>query len=405
MPELAATEVKPNRAARVRLPPVPERERARPGVRALRTVGSLGSLLALAFAFPACAEPQAVGGPVARDFYGLNAQLSFSHASGGWTAAAAQIAGMGVGVVRRDAFWSAVEPLPPRRGRHHYRWRGTDRLVHALARSGLRWYPIVDYANNWAGVAGVQSPPTAARVPDYAAFAGALARRYGPEGRFWKLHPRLQALPVQDYEIWNEPNVVRFWPDQSYAPERLARMYLAARRQIKTVDPAARVVVGGLSVVGVRQFLTRMRRARPRLAGNLDAVGFHPYGGGPDGGLETTYARIRTLRSALDRLFPGMHIPIEITETGWAARWVPEGWRAKRLRRLALELPRSDCNVTRFIVHTWISSESGRSPEDWFGIAHAGGRLTPAGRAFRAAVRDMAGSQSGPAQTICGGGS
>ena len=208
------------------------------------------------------------------------------------------------------------------------------------------------------------------------------------------------------YEIWNEPNVKRFWPDQSYAPERLARMYLAARRQVRAVDPAARVVVGGLSAIGVERFLARMLRARPGLAARLDAVGFHPYGGGPDGGLETTYARLRTLRSALDRLVPdGADVPIEITETGWAARYVPESWRAKRLRRLAFELPRSDCNVTRFIVHTWISAEAGPSPEDWFGIAHRDGRLAASGRAFRAAVRDMRTSQRVPAPTICGGGS
>jgi hypothetical protein len=247
----------------------------------------------------------------------------------------------------------------------------------------------------------VQSPPTANHVPDYAAFAGALTRRYGPGGRFWKLHPRLRRLPVQDYEIWNEPNVERFWPDQSYAPERLARMYVASRRQIKAVDPAARVVVGGLSAIGVGQFMQRMLRARPDLAGNVDAVAFHPYGGGPSGGLETTYARIRTLRSALDRLFPGASVPIEITETGWAARWVPESWRSRRLRRLALELPRSNCNVTRFMVHTWTSTESGSSPEAWFGIAHPGGRLTASGRGFRAAVRSVLGSKSGPVHTIC----
>ncbi len=261
---------------------MPESRRRGPGARALSIAGSLACLLVLVCVCPACAEPRA-DGPVGRDFYGLNAQLSFSHLAGDWTGAAAQIAQTGVGVVRRDAFWSAVEPLPPRRGRHRYRWRGTDRLVKALAHSGLRWYPIVDYATNWAGVAGWKSPPTAAHVPDYAAFAGALARRYGRDGRFWRRHPRLRALPVHAYEVWNEPNVVRFWPDQSYAPERLARMYLAARRQIRAVDPGARVVVGGLSAIGVERFLARMLRARPGLAGRLDAVGFHPYGGARTG--------------------------------------------------------------------------------------------------------------------------
>lgn len=393
---------------------IKEHHGRRRGARRLVVVGALAVVgtgaigMTLVHAGSACSGPvcadltrAAVRSPVPAGYYGVNADLAFSSGSAEWVATAARIASLGVGTVRRDAYWAAVEPTRPTRGVHTYRWLATDRLVEALAKSGLRWYPIVDYSTSWAGVAGVQSPPTAAYVSDYAAFAGALARRYGPGGRFWRMHPGLRPAPVQNYEIWNEPNVARFWPEQSYAPQRLALMYLAAQAQIKAADRSAQVVLGGLSIIGLDGFLVRMVHAQPRLVRQLEAVGFHPYGGGVAGGLQTTYARIRTLRSTLNHLFPMRSVPIEITETGWAVPWVPEPWRSQRLQRLAVELPRSNCDVTRFIVYAWTSTDSGPSPEAYFGIAHTDGTFTESALAFSAGIASVrTPGQTSPVQ-IC----
>jgi hypothetical protein len=258
--------------------------------------------------------------------------------------------------------------------------------VTALAQNHLRWYPIVDYATTWAGVSGWESPPQAARVGDYAAFAGALARRYGRTGSFWRRHPRLPKVPVENYEIWNEPNFPHFWPDQSYAPQRLGAMYLEAQARIKVADPSARVVLGGLSSEEVTGFLTRLLEAHPLLGKRLEAVGFHPYGGGPNGGLQLTFARISTLRSILHRLVPDRSIPIEITETGWAVPWTSEAWRGERLQTLATELPRSNCDITRFIVYDWESTDTGPSPEGYFGIALPDGTPSASALAFSAGI-------------------
>jgi hypothetical protein len=343
-------------------------------------------------------------GPVAAGYYGINAGLAFSSADpASWATSASEIAQLGVGTVRMDAFWSAVEPLAPTNGRHVYRWQSTDQMVEALAASRLRWYPIIDYATNWAGVNGWESPPRAAYVPDYAAFAGALARRYGRRGSFWRAHPQLPAMPVTNYEIWNEPDFTHFWPDQSYAPHRLGEMYLDAQTQIRKADPAAQVVLGGLVAEGVEGFLTRMLQAEPALSARMQAVGFHPYGGGPNGGLQVTYARIRELRATLDRLFAPRLVPIEVTEIGWAVPASPETWRSERLRGLAVELPRSDCDVTRLIVYAWTSPDSGPSLETGFGIAAIDGSLTESALAFKAGILSTRTSGLAPtgAASIC----
>jgi hypothetical protein len=148
--------------------------------------------------------------------------------------------------------------------------------------------------------------------------------------------------------------------------------------------------LGGLSSPGVEGFLGRMVRARPSLRDRLQAVGFHPYGGGPNGGLQFTFARIRDLRAALERFFGARQVPIEITETGWAVPPTPEAWRGRRLRGLAVDLPQSSCAVARFIVFAWTTAPSGSSISGaGFGIAHRNGSLTGAARAFKAGVTTM----------------
>jgi hypothetical protein len=208
---------------------------------------------------------------------------------------------------------------------------------------------------------------------------------------------------VEGYEIWNEPNFAHFWPDQSYAPQRLGAMYLAAQAQIKAADPDGRVVLGGLSPPGVGGFVRRLVAAHPSLDSHLEAVGFHPYGGGSNGGLEITYERIRTLRTALESLEPAREIPIEVTETGWAVPWTSEAWRGNRLKALAIELPRSNCDVTRFIVYDWKSSNTGSSPEGYFGIAAPDGAPTESALAFSAGIATARASttKSPPTLPIC----
>jgi hypothetical protein len=314
------------------------------------------------------------------EFHGVNAQGVFSLPADRWDAQLATIAGLGLRVVRRDAFWSDAEPRPPLWGVHLWRWTRHDAVAEALARHGLRWYPILDYGTPWAtsttGPRAWMAPPDDPAT--FAAYAQAFAERYGRGGAFWREHPELPDLPVTRYEVWNEENVANFWPDQGTAPEAYARLFVLAAGAVHGVDASAQVVVGGLSVVGVGEFLARMTQAEGELWPQADAVGFHPYGGDPS----VTYARIATLRGALAAVGAGAK-PIEVTETGWASPPRSEERRAAELARLAEELPRSDCGVTRLLVHSWLTREADPAdPEDWFGIANPDGSPKPSALAF-----------------------
>jgi hypothetical protein len=269
-----------------------------------RDSGLRPALLALALGWLLLGVPGA-----AATTFGVNAQkLVFEQQPSEWGRNFAAIREAGLQTVRIDALWQAAEPDPPVGGRHRYRWQRLDAIAAGLARQRLRWLPVVGYSTDWAGTrrGDHRSPPRDPRL--YADFARALAQRYGRGGAFWRANRRLPHVPVTDYEIWNAPN----FRATSFPPAPYARAYLAVRRAIRGVDSRASVWVGGLAD-RAPAFLTAMYAAEPRLKGNVDAVGLHPYADDIAGVLRKT-AR---LRQTLRFLGEG-DVPIAITELGWA---------------------------------------------------------------------------------------
>ena len=58
--------------------------------------------------------------------------------------------------------------------------------------------------------------------------------------------------------------------------------------------------------------------------------------------------------------------------------------------RLATDLPRSDCNIDRFLPYTWMTEEADSSnAEHWFGIWNRDGSPRPSGQAYLGAVQLM----------------
>ena len=306
----------------------------------------------------------------------------------------------GATLARSDALWEATEPSPPVNGVHHYRWEFDDEIAGALAAHGLRWLPIIDYSAPWAqSIPGQDHSPPRSPV-DYAAYAAAVAARYGPGGVFWREHPTLDPEPVQIFEIWNEPDNGQFWTPQPDAG-RYADLYLQARDAITTVDPTGRVIVGGLTMPTT--FLPAMLGARPQLKGHIDGVGIHPYGS-PSVVLE----KVRADRAALTSL--GMAtVPMYVTEFGWtthpagALNYVPAGLRPAYITSTLAALGHIDCGLAASLLYTWVTPErDGNDSQDWYGIHAASGGSTPDSVAFAAGLRQA--TEPAPANPLCPGG-
>jgi polysaccharide biosynthesis protein PslG len=277
----------------------------------------------------------------------------------------------GVTNVRTDALWAASEPQPPRAGVHRYDWRFGDRVAGALAAHGIRWWPILDYAPSWGAAAtgNVHAPPRDPR--DYAAFAGAFARRYGPGGAFWREHPVLSPRPVRVYELWNEENTGIFWPPAADV-NTYADVFAAAEAALAAADPAGRVIVGGL--VPDPAWVPRMVTRRPALRDRIDGVAVHPYSRRVAGVVQ----HMVEMRAALDAA--GMRdVPLEVTEVGWetrppSARWLAsDDQRAALLVRTWRALERASLRVDAYFPYAWTTREQRPDHEDdWYGLVPPG---------------------------------
>jgi hypothetical protein len=357
---------------------------------------------------------------VGRDFFGVNGHQLFPYATdpnpGNRAVLEKQLASIqdaGLGWVRSEADWSRVETLLPLRRRHQYDFSKYDPWVAALARHNLTWQPDLLHAPDWASNLKDRAqyssyyratPPD--RPQDAAAFVAVLAGRYGAHGSFWSKHRDIPYRPVQNFEIWNEPNYTAFWCP-TINPVAYAGLYLAARDAIHAVDPSARVVLGGLSFVpatgskrqlapgkpaslGVAPFLREMVAAQPALRGKVDAVGVHAYADNP----QHLFTALAFYRQSLKTAGLGK-VPMLFNETGWYTRGpttfispIPDKLRAADYRFVAETVARTNCNLIGFAPLTWRTPEKNpNNPEDWYGIANLDGSLDESGKAYRDAVR------------------
>jgi polysaccharide biosynthesis protein PslG len=305
----------------------------------------------------------------------------------------------GATVARSDALWEAAEPAAPVNGNHHFDWSFDDLIAGSLAANGLQWLPILDYSAPWARSVAGQDHSGPRSPSAFASFAAAFASRYGSGGTFWREHPGLKGLSVSTYEVWNEPDNKEFWVPVPNAAQYVD-LYLSARNAITTVDPSARVIVGGLT--NISAFLPAMLQARPDLAGHIDGVAIHPYGANP----LIVLARIRGARSVLASL--GMSsVPLYVTEFGWtthpagALDWAPARLRLSYIAATIEALGHLDCGVAAAILYTWVTPERNLADsQDWFGIHPPRGGSSPDSSAFAASLR----TATQPAKTVelCG---
>jgi polysaccharide biosynthesis protein PslG len=173
------------------------------------------------------------------------------------------IANAGMTWVRADFYWSTIQAG----GRSSFAWASTDAFVKAATARGLSVLALAAYSPAWArnGHSGTDPP----RDPrDYATFVHAAATRYAPMG-------------VHAWEIWNEPNLSRFWSPKA-DPAAYTALLKLAYPAIKSADPKAVVVSAGLSPslntagdLSPMTFLVDMYAHGAK--GSFDAAGYHPY--------------------------------------------------------------------------------------------------------------------------------
>jgi len=308
-----------------------------------------------------------------------------------------RMVGTGVESARSAFVWARAQPyasvskVPLSRAaefftdtRHHSIENGvptdytdTDRLVEATAYRNISLLPVVIQAPDWAASQRRALPhPRDART--YANYAGALVRRYGPGGSFWKLNPDVPNRPLREWQVWNEPNIPYFWGGDWARPYR--NLLRAAHDAIKRADPGAKVVLAGLSnAVGSISWRSLDNLYKLGARNLFDVVTVHPYTLKP-----TNVVRIaRNVRIVMNR-HGDRGKPQMITELSWPSAGpgrrksnadygfnVSESGQAAKISQVypLLVRARRSLNLSRVYWYTWASSEHGRKdPFDYAGL-------------------------------------
>jgi hypothetical protein len=301
----------------------------------------------------------------------------------------------GANVHRLGISWRLAEPLAPVSGQHAYAdayLQGIDRRYAALRQLGMTPVLTLQSAPAWAQARNSlglpECPgctdyvePDEANLGDWRAFAAMVAVRY----------------PDAVYEIWNEPNQKWAYKPAPSAP-RYERLYEQAYSAIKSRDPSAVVLVGGIAGAGTTdsfqirtdEFIRQLYLSGIKAHAPDFRLGLHLYPGGMQIGQGSPWAQgwnsvVTALRDNADA-----SREVWMSETGMSTTGsgsVTPAEQADILRRQYNRLMTMDSagpterrvNVRAVIFHTLKDNEkvSPANPEYGFGFLRDNPWLQP----------------------------
>lgn len=295
-----------------------------------------------------------------------------------------------VGAARVTFYWSDIQ----RDGATFVDLAAYDPVVLAAARDGIPVLPVILRAPAWAR----SDPGDPASPPADPAALGALmaqlVQRYGPQGTLWAEHPAIAPLPVRRWQVWNEPELGRFFAVRGAWAPRYVRLLRAAHRAVKAADPGAEIVAAGLT-----RGLDRLYAAGGRRW--FDVAALHPYARTVAAVIDRAERARVTMRRNGDR-----GKPLLLTSVTWSSGLglatrlhgfeQTEAGQAQRIRRVlpALTRARERLGLAGLYWYTWASRPVGsRESFDYCGLlrARGGGFVAkPALGAWRETVGELA---------------
>lgn len=238
--------------------------------------------------------------------------------------------------VRLPMNWAGIEPEAS--DRFDPNWEGFDEQVALAAEDGMTAFPFIWGTPSWISPRFGGEPVASARQRrEWVRFLRTAVNRYGPHGSFWRENRDLPRLPVHQWEIWNEENIVTFSREPD--PTRFARLIEISGGLLHRADPSSTVILGGLfgrplqtpPNIQSGTFLAQLYRI-PGIKRYFDGVALHPYVAAA-GGMQ---GEIENLRRVM-RLNGDSKTPLYVTEMGWGSDGFESRWE-RGLRGQAREL-------------------------------------------------------------------
>lgn len=250
-------------------------------------------------------------------FVGITAAEVFAADAGARRQALDAMHVAGARSLRQWINWAEIET---RRGRFDF--RAYDRFMADAARARLRVVPILfgmprfhaARPKKGARITAVTTCPPRSNAT-YARYVTAVVKRYGRGGSFWKRNASLPQVPIEAYQLWNEPNLPQYWCGKPDA-RAYVRLLKTGARAVRKADRRAEVLAGGLPEskqgVPLLRFVRQMYAAGAK--GSFDTLAVHPYARNVAGVLSGAKKAHQVSVRAGDP-----DVGLWITEVGWAA--------------------------------------------------------------------------------------
>ena len=225
---------------------------------------------------------------------------------------------------RLSVFWRNVEPRPG-----VFNWAPVDHHVRLLAENGITPVLRIWGAPQWvtgSGYPGV--PPLEGKAKrSWKKFVKKAVRRYKKRGVFWKHNKDVKRKPVKTWQVWNEPNLPKYFARENApplrhlknAPKKYAKFVKATDKVIHKTDRRAETVLAGLSGNPKKKkdlphkFLKKFLKVR-KIKKHFDAAALHPYAKN----IKQYKKRVKKVRKMLNKK-GAKKKEIWLTEVGWGS--------------------------------------------------------------------------------------
>ena len=214
--------------------------------------------------------------------------------------------------------------------------------------------------------------------------------RYGPGGTYWAnkyrqdYGPSATPLPIQSWQVWNEPNLKKYFSPGSTSsspPKNTLELLAISHDAIKARDAQARVVLAGMPSYGdvtAWRFLNNLYGVAGVKA-DFDAAALHPYGCDLDQTREAINRFSTSMKNHGDRA-----TPLWLTEFAWGSGEPDQFCKNKGLtgqRNLLISSfnlilqNRRHWNVQRLFWFLWRDPEAGSPYASYCSICGTAGLL------------------------------
>ena len=193
---------------------------------------------------------------------------------------------LGINFVRTGFIWRDIQPEPNR-----WEWAKFDSVVLSARRQQTHLLGVLHAPPAWAF-------PAHEHLKEWSIFVEEVIAHYGNDVAAW--------------EIWNEPNIDKFWP-KTAPVEGFFEIVKSSYQIIKQKKPNATVLLGGMANQP-SAFIFLERLATLGVANYCDGIAYHPY--------NIAGEELLPILQQIRDIFPANGVapkPIWITEYGWSA--------------------------------------------------------------------------------------